>query len=110
VRLWNLHFHERVGIRKPLPSGAGRLSSCHAQPTLIQPQEAGQADSVYHVRVLEDALQLAEQAGREQDALRREALIGECMQLWRIAHRLKDRNRKARGFPAQALTQYDREA
>ena len=62
-----------------------------------------QADSVYHVRVLEDALQLAEQAGREQDALRREALIGECMQLWRIAHRLKDRNRKARGFTAQAV-------
>jgi len=58
-----------------------------------------QADSVYHVRVLEDALQLAEQAGREQDAPRREALIGECMQLWRIAHRLKDATERLAASP-----------
>jgi hypothetical protein len=55
-----------------------------------------QVDSVYHVhtlrRVLEHALRLAEQAGREQDALRREALIGECMQVWRIAQQLKQPN------------------
>jgi len=69
-----------------------------------------EADSIYHVRVLEEALHLAELAGREQDALRREALIGECMQVWRIAQRLKDRNRRACGFAAQALAQYDRGA
>ena len=68
-----------------------------------------QAESVYHVhtlrRVLEHALQLAEQAGREQDALRREALIGECMQVWRIAQQLKQPN----GLRLR-LVQHDREA
>ncbi len=69
----------------------------------------GQADSIYHVptlrRVLEHALQLAEQAGQEQDALRREALIGECMQVWRIAQQLKQPN----GLRLR-LVQHDREA
>jgi hypothetical protein len=57
-----------------------------------------EAHSTYHVRVLEEALRLAEQAGRGRGALRREALLGECMQLWRIAHRFKARRRRARGF------------
>jgi hypothetical protein len=64
-----------------------------------------QGDTAYQVRVLEEDLQLAQQAGREQNALRREALIGECMQLWRIAHRVKDRHRRSRG----SLAQCDRE-
>jgi hypothetical protein len=68
-----------------------------------------QGDTAYQVRVLEEDLQLAQQAGREQNALRREALIGECMQLWRIAHRVKDRHRRSRGFAAQTLAQCDRE-
>ena len=68
-----------------------------------------QGNTAYQLRVLEEALQLAQQAGREQNALRREALIGECMQLWRIAQRVKDRYRKAHGFAAQELAQYDRE-
>jgi len=38
-----------------------------------------QGDSAYQLRVLQEALQLAEQAGREKDAVRREMLIGECM-------------------------------
>jgi hypothetical protein len=67
------------------------------------------SNSAYQVRVLDEALQLAEQAGREQDAQRREALIAECMQFWRIAQRFKDRHRRARGFAAQALPHYDRE-
>ncbi len=68
-----------------------------------------QGDPTYQLRVLQEALQLAEQAGREKDALRREMLIGECMQLWRIAHRVKDRHRRSRGFAAQTLAQCDRE-
>ena len=68
-----------------------------------------QGDSAYQLRVLHEALQLAEQAGREKDAVRREMLIGECMQLWRIAQRVKDRYRRTRGFADQALVQCDRE-
>jgi hypothetical protein len=49
-------------------------------------KEAGmtEGDSGYQLRVLQEALHLAEQAAREKDALRREMLIGECIQLWRI--------------------------
>ncbi len=61
-----------------------------------------QADSAYHAhnlrRVLDHAFQLAEQAGREQDAHRREALIGECMQVWRLAQRLKSITKPPSGF------------
>ncbi|HYU45924.1 MAG TPA: hypothetical protein VEK84_07070 [Terriglobales bacterium] len=48
-----------------------------------------QVDTAYQLRVLQEALRLAEQAGREKDARRREMLIGECMQLWRIAQRVR---------------------
>jgi hypothetical protein len=68
-----------------------------------------QGDSVYQLRVLQEALRLAEQAGREKDALRRDMLIGECMQLWRIAQRVKDLHRRSRAFAAQARVQCGRE-
>ena len=41
------------------------------------------------VGILEDALRLAQQAGREQDAIRRETLIRECLQVWRSAQQMK---------------------
>jgi hypothetical protein len=40
-------------------------------------------------RILEHALALAEQIGREQDAVRREELIVECLACWQIAQRLR---------------------
>jgi hypothetical protein len=68
-----------------------------------------QRDSAYQLRVLQEALRLAEQAGREKDALRRDMLIGECMQLWRIAQRVKDPHQRSRALAAQGRVQCDRE-
>jgi len=54
---------------------------------------AGQFDSTPHrenlSRILQHALRLAELAGKEQDAVRREMLIVECMACWRAAQRLR---------------------
>jgi hypothetical protein len=68
-----------------------------------------QGDSAYQLHILQEALRLAEQAGREKDALRRDMLIGECMQLWRVAQRVKDLHRRSRAFAAQARVQCGRE-
>jgi hypothetical protein len=40
-------------------------------------------------RILHHALRLAEVAGKEQDAIRRDALIAERMACWRAAQRLR---------------------
>jgi hypothetical protein len=40
-------------------------------------------------RVLDHALQLAEQIGREIDAVQRQLLIVEALCAWRVAQRLK---------------------
>ncbi len=48
--------------------------------------------------ILRYALRLAERAGEEQDAIRRDALIHEAMLCWRAAQRLRrwpDRNARA---------------
>src|SRR5207248_10446215 len=74
---------------------------CPGQPSSKRKAHAMTKNN--QVRVLEDALRLAQQAGRERDAIRREALISECLQLWRSAQQMK-------ACAPQAVAQYDREA
>src|SRR6266536_653675 len=68
-----------------------------------------QADSAYHAhnlrRVLDHAFQLAEQAGREQDAHRREALIGECMQGLAACPATQVDHKTSKRFPAYLTRQ-----
>jgi hypothetical protein len=63
-------------------------------------RQADAFDSTPHSQnlhtVLRHALLLAGLAGKEQDAVRRDALITECMACWRAAQRLRRPDRRAR--------------